>query len=294
MKPPINLSHLKFFCDAVSSSSVSESAKLNFVSQSAVSQAINKLEQILGVQLLIHTRQRFLLTDEGKILFEHSRHIFKSVDEIHEKINQNKNVVQGAVKFVSTRSLGKSLVASLYKQVQTSLPDVNLRFYSGGLNFITKALRQGEAEFALVVYDHNFANFNKIPIKKGYFQLYQSVDAPQQQIENGILVDYVGGPFVNELLSHFANSDLPNLKIHSELSGWEMVARFTEMNIGVGFFPNFVTANNRYPSIQIHPMGIPPYEYEICVIFNKGEKLSRAASSIVDKFTTLINKDATF
>jgi LysR family transcriptional regulator, carnitine catabolism transcriptional activator len=48
MNPLINLMHLKFFCDAVTFSSISEAAKRNYVTQSAVSQAIAKLEQILG------------------------------------------------------------------------------------------------------------------------------------------------------------------------------------------------------------------------------------------------------
>ena len=50
MNPAINLIHLKFFCDAVVYESITEAAKMNYISQSAVSQAITKLESIFGVR----------------------------------------------------------------------------------------------------------------------------------------------------------------------------------------------------------------------------------------------------
>lgn len=284
MKPLINLSHLKFFCDAVIYSSVSEAAKINYVSQSAVSQAIAKLEMILSVSLVIHSRQKFQITDEGKILFEQARHIFKAVDNIHEKINQNKEEITGSVKFVTTKSLSMSFIAPLYKEMQNKFPQVNIHFRSGGLNFIRNALRQGEAEFALVVYDQDFSQFSKHPLKKGRFNLYQNHEAPHYQIENGILVDFFEGTHVNDLVNYFSQINRPQLRIQAELSGWEIVARFAEMNVGIGFFPDYLVSNNRFPTLKVHPLEIPSFEYEICAIHKKGEKLSRAACAFLDQF----------
>lgn len=285
MKPLINLSHLKFFCDAVGYNSVSEAAKINYVSQSAVSQAITKLEMIIGVNLVVHSRQKFQITDEGKILYEQARHIFKAVDTIYEKINQNKEAVTGSVKFATTTSLGMSYIAPLFNNFRKNLPHVDVSFQSGGLSFIRNSLRRGETEFAIVVYDHNFSQFSKHPIKKGLLNLYQHVDAPHHHVENGILVDFFEGTNVNDLLDHFAQKNRSQIKVQAELSSWEIVARFTEMNIGVGFFPDYLVSGNRYPHLKVHPMKIPTFEYEICVIHNKGEKLSRAACAFLDQFS---------
>lgn len=280
MNPLINLTHLKFFCDAVTYSSITEAAKMNYVTQSTVSQAIIKLEKILGIQIVSHSRQKFQITSEGQILFEQARHIFKSIQDTFEKIHQNKEIITGDLKFVSTNSLGMSFIAPSYKKMRTNLPQINISFRVGGLNYIRNTLRNGEAEFAIVVYDQDFSQFSKYVLQKGKFNLYQNLEAPHHLIENGILVDYFEGMYVNDL-----REQCPELKIMTETAGWEVAARFTEMNIGIGFFPDYIVANGRYPTIKPHPTTIPHFEYQICLIHNKGQKLSRAASLFIDQFS---------
>ena len=46
---PFNVNHLKFFFDAASLGSVSKAAKKNYVSQSAISQGIKNLENVLVI-----------------------------------------------------------------------------------------------------------------------------------------------------------------------------------------------------------------------------------------------------
>jgi len=285
MKQLINLSHLKFFCDAVVYNSVSESAKMNYVSQSAVSQAITKLEMKLGAQLVIHTRQKFQLTEIGKVVFEQASQIFKNVEDIYDKINQKKESINGVLKFVSTKSLGMSFLPSLYKQTQANMPEVTLSFLLGGRNYIRNALRQHEAEFAIVVYDQDFAQFNKYPLKTGRLNLYQNIEAPLHLIEKGIFVDYFEGTYVKDLQEHFIRTNRSHIKIKGELSGWETVARFTYMNLGIGFFPDYILSDNRYPNLKLYPMDIPHFEYQICAIYNKEEPLSRVARAFLDQFS---------
>lgn len=280
-----NLLHLKFFCDAVAYESISEAAKINFVSQSAVSQAIVKLEKVFNAPLLIHSRQKFQPTEEGQIVFEQARQVFKAIQNIHDKIGVNKEVITGSLKFVTTKSLGVSFLAARYKKIQKALPEVTLCFPLGGLNYIRNMLRQSEAEFGLVVYDENFSQFNKIPIRKGRFNLYQSIDAPHHLIENGILVDYYQGTHVPSLQEYIKQSDSPHLAIQTELAGWDMVSRFTEMGIGVGFLPDYLVTEDRRLNIKPHPFEIPEFEYQICAIYNKGEKLSRAAMTVIEELS---------
>lgn len=290
MHPSINLTHLKFFCDAITYNSISEAAKMNYVTQSTVSQAIAKLEMILAVELINHARQRFNVTAEGRVLYEQARHVFKAVQDIHDKINSQKETPSGTLKFVCTNSLGISYLPHLYKQMQTEFPALALRFHLGNLNAIRTALRQGEVDFAIVVYDQSFSQFSKFPLKRGKFHLYQHCDAPLHQIENGILVDQIEGMHVAALKDYFRETNRNEIHILSELAGWEVVARFTEMNMGVGFFPDYIKEQGRYPQLNRHPQKIPLFEYEICAIYNRGEKPSRAAAAFFDHFTLMSDK----
>ena len=285
MKPKINLLHLKYFCDALVCDSISEAAKMNFVTLSAVSQGIAKLEITLGVSLLNHSRQKFEITEEGRIVFDQSVHIFKAVDDIYDKINQNKECITGSLKFVSTNSLGMSFIGPSYRKMKENFPHIDIGYQLGHLNFIRNTVRQGNAEFAIVVYDQDFSLFNKKLLRKGSFHLYQSVHAPLALIEKGILIDHAEGMHVDVLRNHYAESGRGPIKIQAELAGWEVVARFTEMNIGIGFFPDYILENNRYPTLKSYPVELPPVGYEICAIYNKGTKLSRVASAFLNQFS---------
>lgn len=284
LDPQINLLHLKFLCDAVTYNSISEAAKMNFVTQSAVSQGISKLERILNVQLLAHARKKFKLTPDGKIVFEQARHVFKSIQNIFDGINQNKKIVAGNLKFASTKSLGMSFIPACYKKMKMNFPGVDISVRLGGLNYIRNSIKQGDVELGIVVYDQDFEEFAKHPLKRGKFNLYQCTDKQLPFVEEGILVNYHEGTHVKKLKEHLQRRH-PLLTVQAELSGWEVIARFTELNMGIGFFPDYIMANNRYQNIEVYPLELPDFEYEICAIYNKGEKLSRCASAFIEQFS---------
>lgn len=276
MNPLINLLHLKFFCDAVIHKSISQAAKINFVTQSAVSQGILKLERIIGSELLIHSRQNFQLTKEGKIVFENANNIFKAVQETFDRVNESKQAVKIEVKFVCTKSLGLSYIPSAYQRTIQNIPLLDIQFKMGGLDFIRESLLQEMAEFAVVVYDESFAAFEKKPLRKGNFHLFHAKHTPENLIQKGLLIDYQDGMYVKEM------RELGFL-IQAELSGWEDVARFTEVGMGVGLLPDYIVSGNRYSTLKIYPQAIPHFEYEICAIYKKGASLSRGAYAFLDQ-----------
>lgn len=283
MNNTLNLSHLKFFCDTVIYQSISEAAKMNFITQSAVSQAISKLESIFGVTLIIFTKQQLTLTKHGQIVFDQATDIFKAVKKTFDKVNQAKEVYTDVLKFVTTKSLGMSFFAPTYSRIKKNLPHVDVRIDMGGKNYIRTMLKRDEVEFAIVVYDHNFSQFAKHPIKKGFFNLYQSKKAPQNIIQQDIFIDENEGMHIEHLKTFFTeNNYLFDLKA---IAGWELVANFANLGVGVGFFPDYLVSEERFPNLKMHAMKLPTFEYEIAAIFNKSTPLSKSALAIIEQFT---------
>jgi DNA-binding transcriptional LysR family regulator len=85
----LNLVHLKYFYDAARTRSISKSAEINHVSQSAVSQGIAKLEQTIGISLIVHCPRLFQLTPKGLMLYKHSSAIFNQLESIREGLVEN-------------------------------------------------------------------------------------------------------------------------------------------------------------------------------------------------------------
>lgn len=285
MNPAINLIHLKFFCDAVVYESISEAAKMNYISQSAVSQAIAKLESIFGVQLTFQNRRKLQITDEGRIVFEQALSIFKAVQNTFQMVNQTKNEIEGFLRFVTTKSLGMSFIAPTYKKLRQNLPNVDFKFRMEGLNAIRTALKREDVEFAIVVYDQDFDQFEKYPLRKGVFNLYLSknMTLTPDILHQGAFVYEFDSLYVQELKKHLEDKGYQN-PIQDAIAGWELVARFADLEIGVGFLPDYIVMHNRYPNLIVHPVEIPVFEYEICAIYNKGVKLSRTVQSFLEQF----------
>lgn len=280
MLPQINLLHLRFFRDAVVYSSISEAARMNYVTQSAVSQGIAKLEKILGSELFTHnSRQKIQLTEEGKLVFEHVKVVFDSIQQIHDKLHNNKQKMCGTINFISTKSLGVSYLPAIYKKIHEDFPNLQVHVELGGLNYIRNAIKQGDAEFGIVMYDHNFLQFEKRLLKKGFFGLYESTKKIDKRFKHDVLINNYEGSFVPELQEFLANSS--DLKVRNSLSGWDVVARMADAQLGIGFVPDYILYDNRYPLLRQHSLQLPPFEYEICAIFNKGAVLSRAAEFFI-------------
>ncbi|HEV8052231.1 MAG TPA: LysR family transcriptional regulator [Parachlamydiaceae bacterium] len=284
MNYALNLIHLKFFCDAAVYASITESAKMNHISQSAVSQAITKLESVFGIQLFFNNRQKLQLTEEGKIVFDQARAIFKTVQETFDKVAQTKNHVSGNLKIATTNSLGLSFFAPTYQKMRLEFPHIDISHYMGNLNFIRNALRQGDAELGIIVYDPSFSCFDERNLIKGQFNLYQSTKASSKLINEGILIDNHSSLNI-DLLKDFLEKHHSDIKIQAELNGWEMVARFTTMKLGVGFLPDYLLSNNRNPQLKKHPLDLPSMEYKISAIHNKGIKLTQAALAFLEQFS---------
>ena len=76
MKQLPNIHFLKYFYSAGKHLSMSKAAAENFVTQSAISQGIHKLELELGIQLISSRKNKLELTSDGELLLDKCENIF--------------------------------------------------------------------------------------------------------------------------------------------------------------------------------------------------------------------------
>ena len=69
----MQIESLRLYCDVVRLRSFSRAAEAAFVSQSAASQAIQQIEQHLGVALIDRTKRPFVVTPEGEAFYSSCR-----------------------------------------------------------------------------------------------------------------------------------------------------------------------------------------------------------------------------
>lgn len=287
----INIAYLKCFYDAALMGSVSESARRNHVSQSAVSQAIAKLEKALGVPLCLHKKQQFKLTIEGEIVFERAKAVFSSIRQLRDTLDQHDKRPKMPLYFVTTHSIGLAILPNFISDFKRVYPDIEIHFQFGGLTQIKGWLKQGIAEFALLLHNPYVAEYQQTCLYTGKFSLYKHKKEKRPLNLIGAYVEHREGMMVPEFQTAYMALHHRELLICAELNSWEFIARTMETSQGYGLIPDLVTLNKRYPFLL--PLPEPALPYTLCAVFSKGDQLSYSAQVFLNglKEFTLRNND---
>ena len=117
----MELERLKLFKDIAQNRSVSKAAGLNGISQSAVSQYIQELEEQLGRLCWTRTTRPLTVTEAGKLYLEMCRERLRRREEFQVALDQLKGQVEGTVRVASIYSVGLSELSRLEKEFSRAL-----------------------------------------------------------------------------------------------------------------------------------------------------------------------------
>jgi DNA-binding transcriptional LysR family regulator len=102
----MHLETLRLYCDVVRLRSFSRGAALNYVSQSAASQAVQQLEADLGVALIDRSKRPFVVSPEGRAFYDACRHLLDSYEKAKARIAAVKAQLAGTVRVAAIYSVG--------------------------------------------------------------------------------------------------------------------------------------------------------------------------------------------
>lgn len=278
----MNLNNLKYFYDAVETTSITESAKRNFVTQSAVSQGIQKLENALKMPLITHQRNCFKLTLQGEQVFSLTQNLFRTIKAIEMVSKEHADEVCGPINIICTQSIAVNLISSVLLKFKNSYPKVTVKMKTGKLDNVFLMLKKGVMDVGIVVESPSCDDFEKHIIRKGYFQVYNKENL---EIEgDGIYVDHINGLNVDTLKHNYKRKTKKDLIILQEMDSWQVLAKFAKNGIGSCFLPDFILEDN---PLLVADKNYPGISYQIVAIHPKGVQLTSAAKKFIEALSNL-------
>lgn len=142
----MDLRQLRYFLAITEHGSFSRAAERLRVAQPALSLHIRKLEEELGVELLVRTPRGIRPTESGEQLAAHARLILGQVDSAREAIRENAAEPRGRVTIGIGASLGPVLTVPLVEAVRRTCPGVSLRIAEGLSGHVLEWLLSGQAD----------------------------------------------------------------------------------------------------------------------------------------------------
>jgi DNA-binding transcriptional LysR family regulator len=122
----INQIWLNTFCTLIEVGHFTHTAETLFMTQSGVSQHIQKLEKQLETQLLIREGKSFSLTNAGQQLYQKGQQLLRSTEQLEALIRQDEPFV-GSVTIASPGSVGLKLYPHLLG-VQEMHPELVIKY----------------------------------------------------------------------------------------------------------------------------------------------------------------------
>jgi len=279
MKIPLNLVYLKYFSDAVKFGGVSAAAEKNYVTQSAVSQGITRLEQSLGINLITHQPNRFRLTYEGEKLFEQSRSIFHTIASVELALQEGVKHQHGHLEFACTHSFALALLPEYLKKYRAIRPNVHVKFQLAHTDIIKNLLSKGMIDFGIVMENEDFSAYQIHKLFRGHYHFYRTKNAKgdlQKILSENRKETILLKNRYREKYGHELDVDL-------EVSSWEVIANLVEQGLGTGFIPDYVALKRT--SLIIDDIGIDPIPYRLIAISPKNISHSDTATSFLSMFS---------
>jgi len=146
----LHVGRLKVLCEVVRRGSFSSAAEALSYTQSAVSQAIARLEAETGATLIVRDRGGVRPTAAGASLVEHAQGIFARIEAAETQLAAVMGIRAGRLRMASFPSAGATLMPLAIARFRERHPDVALTLAEGEPEEIAPRLRAGEFDLALL------------------------------------------------------------------------------------------------------------------------------------------------
>jgi len=146
----LNIDTFKTFCLVVDVGSVSQAAKLSFVSQPAVTKQIQQLESTYGALLFERKDGRLSLTENGEILYPYARSIVDEFRRSQESIQEKVDNVNTSLTVGASYTIGEYLLPSLLGKFKKKNPEIKLSLIINNTPKILDELSNDVLDLALV------------------------------------------------------------------------------------------------------------------------------------------------
>ena len=150
METESTLSSYHIFNAVAEAGNISKAAKTLYISQPAFSRAVSKLEQNLSVKLFIRGSRGVHLTEEGKLLYEHTRTAFDALKKGEENLRRVNALGIGQLRIGVSTTLCKYILMPYLQNFIEQHPHIQVTIRCHSTYETLNLLEEGKIDIGLV------------------------------------------------------------------------------------------------------------------------------------------------
>ena len=120
------------------------------LTQSALTQAISKLEKELELQLFVRSKTGSILTEHGQRLHDHAKVIMAQVEAAETELKVSSRQVRTELRLGVVKSLSNDIVMEIFSDFKKQYPEQNFKVIKEWSDVLSSMLTEGEIDFAFL------------------------------------------------------------------------------------------------------------------------------------------------
>ena len=246
----LNIENLKMFCLVVDEGSISQAARLSFVSQPAVTRQINQLENFYGTLLFDRTGGKLKITEAGKILYPYAKTIVNDFNRSKEAVQQETGKYNANLQVGATFTIGEYLLPSLLGRFKKQKPDIKVTLTIKNTPSILEDLTNDVIDLALVegIVENNdltvekFADDELILVCAPDHKWEKKIDLEELVNERMIWRESISGTrlIVENMLREYGV--LEKIDSYMEIGSTQAIKSAVEAGLGVSILPRLTVS----------------------------------------------------
>jgi LysR family transcriptional regulator, transcriptional activator of the cysJI operon len=146
----MNIESLQMFCLVVDEGSISQAARLSYVSQPAVTRQIHQLENFYGALLFDRSDGKLKVTGAGKMLYPFAKSIVHDFHRSKESMKQAMGEYHTTLHVGASFTIGEYLLPSLLGRYKKQTPDIKVTLTIKNTPGVLEDLSNDVIDMALV------------------------------------------------------------------------------------------------------------------------------------------------
>lgn len=292
-----NLSSYRIFYTVANTGNISKAAKELYISQPAISKSIQKLEESVGCKLFSRSSRGVVLTDEGKLLYEHVSEAFETLTMGEEKLKRSIELGVGHLKIGVSSTLCKYLLLPYLKEFIRQNPHISISISCQSTNDTLKLLEDNKIDIGLIGKPENLKNI--------HFDFLEEIEdifvAAKDYLRNlkarGIQKDHIlqsstlmlldKNNMTRQYIDDYLQENQIIIKDSIDISDMDLLIDFARIGVGVAcVIKNFVREDLENGTLVEIPLGFPIHKREVGFAYKTTTKTSKSLAEFIHFYKT--------
>jgi LysR family transcriptional regulator, transcriptional activator of the cysJI operon len=287
----MQIENFKIFADLVETKSFSKAAKLNGITQSAVSQQARSMERNFKTLMIDRSQKQFNLTREGQRIYDAAKEILHVYEKLLSELQEMKKVISGTIRISTIYSIGLHELPPYIKKFLHDYPSVNVRIEYRRSNLVYEDILHNSVDFGLVAFPQKLRQIETIPFRNDRLVLITHPNHPLARTTEVDLKSLAGHKFIG------FDPDIPTRKAVDqifrdnkleitpvmEFDNIETVKRAVEIDHGIAIVPHATVVQEvKQGTLSAVPFRGKEFTRPLAILHRKGRVLTPAMKKFIE------------